>query len=451
MIRRRLVLSAAAPLAVALVALTVGFHVVLSWRLERDADHALRARADAAAGVLTVSSGRLHMIETPFDEALDNGVWVFDAHGATVSSPAAGALDREARALSGVSRPTFRGFGDDLRFLAVPLREYAAPGGTLVVALSLAPFLEAEHTTLVAAIVFDLFILGLGAVFVRRAVTQALRPVARMTDQAARWSEHDLDKRFSLGPPRDELSGLAATLDNLLGRLSAALRHEQRVTAEIAHELRTPLSQVRLETEVALRRDRPASELRAALTEVSNATDRMTNALDTLIGLAQRDIRPADGTTPAGKVARDALRACRDGAGGVGGIRLDLEQTGEGEVLVGCDHDVVLRMLQPLLDNALRFGRSAVTLQVRREGGDVLFRVRDDGPGFAEDELEAVLRPGVQGRASPPGQGSGLGLALARRLAEAAGGGLTPRASRSGGIVELRLPVAAAVAGNRHS
>ncbi|MEU9890961.1 ATP-binding protein [Sphaerisporangium sp. NPDC051011] len=442
MIRRRLVFSAAVPLAVALVALTAGFYVVLSWRLERDADHALRARADAAAGVITVSSGRLHMIETPFDEALDNGVWVFDARGAVVSSPAAGALDREARALAGVTRPTFRGHGGDLRFLAVPLREYAAPGGTLVVALSLAPFLEAEHTTLVAAIVFDVLILGLGAVFVRRAVTQALRPVARMTDQAARWSEHDLDKRFSLGPPRDELSGLAATLDNLLGRLSAALRHEQRVTAEIAHELRTPLSQVRLETEVALRRDRPASELRAALTEVSNATDRMTNALDTLIGLAQRDIRPADGTTPAGKVARDALRACRDR---VGGIRLDLERAGEGEVLVGCDHDVVLRMLQPLLDNALRFGRSAVTLQVGREGGEVLFRVRDDGPGFAEDELEVVLRPGVQGHASTPGEGSGLGLALARRLAEAAGGSLTPRAGGSGGIVDLRLPVAAAV------
>ncbi|GAA0969425.1 HAMP domain-containing sensor histidine kinase [Acrocarpospora macrocephala] len=439
MIRRRLVLSAAAPLAVALLALTVGFSVVLSLRLDHDADHALRARADAAAAVITVSQGRLQVIDTPYDEALDNGVWVFDARRAPVSSPASlGPLDQRARALAGVAQPTFRDAGSDVRLLAVPLREEEAPGGTLVVALSLAPFLQAERTALVAAAVFDVLLLGLGALFVRRAVTQALHPVSIMTDQAARWSEHDLDKRFGLGPPRDELSGLAGTLDNLLGRLSAALRHEQRVTAEIAHELRTPLSQVRLETEVALRRDRPAPELRAALTEVLGATDRMTNALDTLLGLAQHNIRPSDGTTPAGQVARDALASVGDRAGG---LRMTLDLDGD-DFLVGCDHDVVLRMVQPLLDNAVRFGRSAVTLRVRKEAGGVLFAVRDDGPGFGADELEEVLRPGVQGRASAGLAGVGLGLSLARRLAEAAGGSLTPRASPGGGLVELRLPVA---------
>ena len=69
-----------------------------------------------------------------------------------------------------------------------------------------------------------------------------------MTDDAAAWSDHDLDRRFDRGEPYDELTRLAATLDALLERLSASLRHEQRLTAELSHELRTPLAKIAAET-----------------------------------------------------------------------------------------------------------------------------------------------------------------------------------------------------------
>src|SRR5207302_10135413 len=84
----------------------------------------------------------------------------------------------------------------------------------------------------------------------------SLRPVVRMTRQAAAWSEHDLEHRFALGTPHDELTELAATLDGLLDRLAASLRHERRFSAELSHELRTPLARVRAESELALRRNR---------------------------------------------------------------------------------------------------------------------------------------------------------------------------------------------------
>ncbi|WP_436762230.1 sensor histidine kinase [Streptosporangium sp. V21-05] len=454
MIRRRLVVTASATLAAALVVLTTGFYMLLSWQLESGADGVLRARAGAAAATVTTLQGRLKVNETPFDEVLDSGVWVFDAAGAPVSGPPVpGRLDAPARELGTVSRPTFRDIDHDLRMLAIPLREPPAPDAVVVVALSLVPYENAERTALIGALVFDVLVLGLGALLVRRSVTQALRPVARMTAQAARWSERDLDRRFGLGPSRDELTGLAATLDGLLGRLSAALRHEQRVTAEIAHELRTPLAQVRLETEVALRRDRPAAELRDVLRNVLDGTDRMAAALDTLIGLARRSIDPSAGTATVAEVAADALRACL-----ARGREIRLDTGRAAGLVVGCDREVVGRMLQPLLDNALRYGRSAVLLRVRRSGdpgapgapgdsgdsgGDVVFAVGDDGPGFDAGELDAVLAPGAQGRATAPGQGAGLGLALARRLAEAGGGTLTPRVSpEGGGLIELRLPLA---------
>jgi signal transduction histidine kinase len=88
----------------------------------------------------------------------------------------------------------------------------------------------------------------------------SLRPVVRMTRQAAAWSEQDLDHRFALGPPHDEPTELAATLDGLLDRLAASLRRERRFSAELLHELRTPLFHVLAETELALSRERHPTE-----------------------------------------------------------------------------------------------------------------------------------------------------------------------------------------------
>ena len=107
--------------------------------------------------------------------------------------------------------------------------------------------------------------LVLVALAARWLLAAALRPVTRMTRQAATWSERDLDRRFELGEPRDELTELAATLDGLLDRLAASLRHEQRFSAELSHELRTPLSRVLAETELALRRERAPEEYRDTL------------------------------------------------------------------------------------------------------------------------------------------------------------------------------------------
>jgi two-component system, OmpR family, sensor kinase len=434
-IRRKLVITATVTLAVALAALTAGFYSVLTWRLEGDANGVLRARAEAAAANVATRQGHLVLDDTPFDQALDSGVWVFDVKGTLVSGPSrASSMDRVARTLSTTPQTTIRDVPDETRVLALRLREAGAQKATVVAALSMIPYEDAERTALIGALVFDALVLGLGAFFIRRTVLQALRPVGEMTAQAATWSERDLDRRFGLGPPRDELTGLASTLDNLLARLSAALRHEKRVTAEIAHELRTPLTQLRLETEIALRQDRPPAQLRAALQQVLEGTDRMADALDTLIGVAQQSIDPSTGTCTAVDVAAKALHACH-----APGRDIRLDSDASANLVVACDQDVVLRILQPLLDNAVRYGRTTIVLGISRDKNDVMFSVTDDGPGFSAEELETVLSPGTQGSAATPGEGAGLGLALARRLTDAAGGSLTAKISQ-GGLIELRLP-----------
>src|SRR5436305_1604388 len=132
-------------------------------------------------------------------------------------------------------------------------------------AVTLAPYEQTRKLALLASLVLGALVLLLVLVTARWLLGASLRPVVRMTRQAAEWSEHDLDHRFALGPPHDELTELSATLDRLLDRLAASLRHERRFSAELSHELRTPLTRVLAESELALRRHREPHEYRQAL------------------------------------------------------------------------------------------------------------------------------------------------------------------------------------------
>ena len=128
------------------------------------------------------------------------------------------------------------------------------------------------------------------AVAARWLLGAALRPVARMTRQAAEWSEHDLDRRFALGAPHDELTELAATLDSLLDRVAASLRHEQRFSAELSHELRTPLARDRRRGRArAPPRARSRTEYRARARVVLRNADQLARTIDALVAAAQHE------------------------------------------------------------------------------------------------------------------------------------------------------------------
>ena len=127
----------------------------------------------------------------------------------------------------------------------------------------------------------------------RRVVQRALEPVAEMAHQAAQWSAHDVGQRFGEAPRPGELRDLAASLDSLLDRIGAVLRHEQQLAGELSHELRTPLAVVAAENEL-LRDGRGSAEERARAHEViATTTDRMAELLDTLLAQAAQDVSDA--------------------------------------------------------------------------------------------------------------------------------------------------------------
>jgi two-component system, OmpR family, sensor kinase len=432
-LRGRVTLATTVVLAVGLALLTLGINLLLSHELDRDLSSVLRERADVQLAATSVKRGRLALRDAPNDEALDEQAWIYDGRRNIHRSRARAAVQRAADGLVGSSAPTELSVDDTVRLRAEPIFAEGHPRrvGTVVVGASMVPYEHTEHLALAATILLDCFLLAAGVLLVRRAVGKALQPVAEMTLRAADWSEHDLDRRFDLGPPRDELTALSATLDGLLARIASSLRHEQRFSAEMAHELRTPLSGVRGEAELALRGELPV-DVRVALEQILRGTERMQQVIETLLRAARGDAQNTLGSASAEEAAALAIDALRP-AGEREAVQMKLACASG--LHVGADRDIVAQALQPLLENAVRHARATVNVGISRERSQIVFDVRDDGVGPDALDGDALFEAG----ASTVGS-AGLGLALARRLARSCGGEVTVDLSARGGRFVLSLP-----------
>jgi len=430
--RRRLLVLVVSAVAASVAALIVGFNLLLASSLDSNARDLLRSHAATEASAVAAPSGHARIRATP-----DAGVWVI-ARGRVVEHP------RESTAVDKAALGLARGPGGfrdvpsaDIRLYSLPVATHGRRTGSVVVSLSLAPYEETRELALIGSLVLGGLVLVLVALAARWLLTSSLRPVTRMTRQAAAWSERDLEHRFALGEPRDELTELAATLDELLDRLAASLRREQRFSAELSHELRTPLARVIAETELALRRDRDPEEYRATLGLIKRNAEQLTRTVDALVAAARFEAGSRRGTADAYEVAEDAAAACW-GLAEERGLAVAVEQP-ERPVRVGVERDLAERILQPVLENACRYATSTVSVDIDRTGAAVRYAISDDGPGVGQDERDRIFEPGVRGAAAN-GDGSGLGLALARRLAETVAGEIEADPDAQGGRFLVRLP-----------
>ncbi len=439
-LRGRLSWSASAVVAVWVLLLAVGANLLLSRALAGQADGVLRARAEAVALTLEVApSGGVTVDGGSDDRALDVGTWIFAGDGTVVEGPPGSSprLDRVARDLVGRGTQTVEiGDEDPLRFLALPVRAGDSPGATVVVSTSLAPYRQLERLALWGSAGAALALLVIVHLVLRATVGRALRPVQQMSRQAARWSADDVDRRFGVEPRPTELAQLAGTLDGVLDRISAVLRHEQRLTDELSHELRTPLARLRAEVELA--RERPSGDpaVPQALVAVDAAAGDMQQIIETLLragraggsaGLGR--CRPAD--------EADALVSATAAPPPVQ-VRNDIDQ----DLVAGIEGPVLRRILAPVVENALRYARSTVTLTGTRTADGVLLVVADDGPGVPAEDRGRVFQPGWRGDPDDDHAGGGLGLALAARLTAACAGSIVCRPDAAGGRFEVLLPPA---------
>jgi signal transduction histidine kinase len=427
--RNRILLTSLATLAIGLGALVIAGNALLAARVKAEASSQLHAHADAQLAALEISRRGVRINDAPNDAELDRRSWVLEGDR-VLERPdnVTSGLDALATRLGRQRRAGEHDGPNDIRLLVAPIID--RPGdrsvGAVVVALSTAPLESLQKEVLLGSGVIAALVLLAGGLALRTAIERALEPVERMTASAEDWGAHDLDHRFNLGPPRDELTGLAATLDGLLARIAASRRHERRFAAEVAHELRTPVAAIRGRAELARADSRLEDESRDAFDTIVDQAERLTNTIDTLLAVARRELDPTEGTVDIAALARE-----------VEGVHVEVP-TGHALRAEG-EPDVIRRALAPLVDNARRHAASSIRIELSQAGDRVRVAVRDDGPGIDPRLGDDVFEPGVS---AADGGGAGLGLPLARRLARSCGGDVTI-GEGPGGCFVLELPAVA--------
>lgn len=439
-LRGRLLLTVVVAVTLALAVAGVAFNLILGHVLSNDATDVARSRATAHLAGLDLVQGRV-VRETP-EAAMPGGpFWIFQGLRQIHPAPRElRALDPIVRHMVATRRTVMDVPGENVRLAAVPIAVDGRRVGTVVGLASLTPYDRTRQLALVASIGLVSGLLLLVLVATRWAIAGALRPVGRMAADAAEWSENDLDRRFGLGPPRDDLTRLAANLDALLDRLAASLRREQSLTAELSHELRTPLAKIITQAEATLRRERDASEYRARIEAMLGNARELGRTLEILLMAARYEANARRGEADVAVTTRVSLDECSSLAA-ERGIDLTFD-TPPSPVQAGIDPAMLERILHPLVENACRYARTSARLSVAVDDGAVAVLIEDDGPGIASEEREQVFDPGVRGAAGRASgvEGAGLGLPLARRLARAAGGDVEAEPADSGARFRVSLP-----------
>ncbi|UTI64476.1 HAMP domain-containing histidine kinase [Paraconexibacter antarcticus] len=349
---------------------------------------------------------------------------VRDMHLPRVTDVREGVRDGEAILISGVQRP-----GGDRLILVMrkPLDDTRAAADTVRRALPL-------------ALAVGLAVALLVALALSRSLLVRLR---RLREDARALGSEGLRHRIEVGPP-DEVGEVAGALEAMRSRLVAEEEARQAFLATASHELRTPLATLQATLELMdedVQRAAPVDPavLHARAASALRQTHRLTGLATDLLDLSRVDGEAPLSADPLELV--ECVAMVRDDATeALGAAGRTLEVTGAAPVHARADPAAVRRILHVLLDNARAYGAGTVRLDVARDGGDALVVVTDEGPGLTVEDRDHVFerfRRGEAGHASP---GFGLGLPIARGLAERMGGTLSAPEAPRGARFELRLP-----------
>lgn len=276
----------------------------------------------------------------------------------------------------------------------------------------------------------------------------AVKPVHTIIEQAREIEGGTLDRRIDAYAETAEYQGLVQVLNTMLVRIQAAFLSQRRFTQDASHELRGPLTAMRGELEVALRRPRSEKEYLEVLESSLEEVDRLGRISDELLTLARSDsggMAPHLENRPLGEAVGVASERIASSFASQG---VALDTSGVEMVVVAYDLDLMVRLLWNLLDNALEHtppgGRVAVAAQDADHGA--ILWVDDSGPGIQVDDRDRVFERffrADESRGPRPGgrQGTGLGLSIVRAVAQAHGGDAEVGDSPLGGArFTVRIP-----------
>lgn len=442
--RARIAISAAAAVALTVVAASILLYVVAREQLRVPVDEALEARAAEISlqplGILPGRGGTTYLAVQPeFGEARGY-VQLVRTDGTVLVPPRQRVkipVDDDVLAVAGQKGAAF---WKDVDVNGEHIRVFTFAYGPDAAAQVARPLTEVDRSLdriglflLLVAAGGVVIAAGLGLVVARA----ALIPVKQLTKTVERVSEtQDLSERIDMSG-QDELSRLAASFNSMLAALEESTRAQRQLVADASHELRTPLTSVRTNIEV-LAGDRvlPPMERHRLLTDVVEQLGEMTTLISELIELARAEQQVVEPEN----------------------VRLDLlvsdvvERARRNRPEVA--YDVVLepatvrgvpatieRAVGNLLDNAAKWSPDGAVVEVEVRDGQLV--VRDHGPGISEEDLPYVFDRFYRARAARGMPGSGLGLAIVRQVAESHGGEVVAEHADGGGtrmVLTLRAP-----------
>ena len=432
-LRLRLALFGAAVVAATLVIFGVLLYALLARSVTTNQDDALRARAGEAVASLktasnlapqaSVAPANLATSTEVFLEVFDSG-WnvIYSTAQLNGSPPMPSARLRAAAQRIGATFDTDNG----LRYFAVPFNAgYVVTGQSTRVPKSnlsgVVGFLIISGVpTLIAALAASWLVAG-------RAL-KPLKDVAGAADEIGR--SRDFGRRLPKRKSRDEVALLSTSFNRMLEQLQDSFESQRRFVADASHELRTPLTTIQGNAGL-LAHGPPIAEpvRREAAADIAEETERMGRLVDRLLTLARADsglrleLAPVDLRRVVVDVGRQAAA-------------VHPERKFEVEVVdtrVAGDEDALRQLLWTLVDNALRYSRSTITIDLEIDSGWARLMVGDDGPGISVEERERVFERFYRADRSRSGQGAGLGLSIARWITDQHGGRIIAGSSRAGG------------------
>lgn len=453
-IRTRITLFGIAVVATVLTCFSSAIFVLISSTLPKSQDKELTQRADTAVSTLAtapVAALAPQPPAAPIDPAASDEIFV------VVYDQNLGLLNRTGPVDPPLLPPALTPAGTATRAgtvvwdgvaVRVAVRAWQRPDlgrSGYVAAAQAVQRQQNDRRGIIALLIVSLIVTVLAAALaIWLVVRRALRPLQQLTataDEIGRWP--GLERRLPVTGKLDDLGRLAISFNGMLDRLALerrrtveALAAQQRFAADASHELRTPLTTIR--TNSGFLRAHPDAEpadRSAAVADIVSESERMTRLVTDLLTLARADAGQA-GAFAAGDLSvlvADVVRQARTNHPTLT-VHLTTEPAG-----AWLDRDAIVQLLWILLDNAARYARSTVWVQVNVAGPLVRLTLADDGPGIPVTALPTVFGRFVKGEAGSGG--SGLGLSIAHAVVVAHRGTiLAANNARGGAIFTVDLP-----------
>jgi two-component system sensor histidine kinase MprB len=437
-LRVRLTLVAAGVVAVVVALACATTYFVMRHELQAQLDGSLRS----TAGTVQQNLGQ---IGTEHYGA--NFVEVINNRGAVEDSTLTAPLPVDQDILNVANGRTPRGFYRDITFQGFHLREYVAPAwdnqlGIVDEAVIVVRDLK-ETDRALERLRLILLLVSLGAIAAAAvggaAVSGAtLAPVRRLMAAAERIAETGEPSERVPEGGHDELGALGRSFNTMLSALEESLETQRRFVADASHELRTPLTSLQTNIDV-LRGDLELEpeQRRRLLDDLHRESQEMRGLIGGLLELAQGGARAERAEFQLDEVVEDALERARTRFPAV-----EWEGDGLEPTVVDGYRDRMERAVWNLLENAGKWSGDGGSVEVSLAGGEL--RVRDHGPGFADEDRPLVFERFYRSAAARSMPGAGLGLAIVREVAEAHGGTVEAENARDGGaVVRLSLNGAA--------